>query len=112
MLAEFAEPPELLLDVLTCADMTTGPDGSRVRATDRVSEILSRYPEDDPVHRASSGRRRPCSPRWLALMLSSPARKRRSRNVRLPQIWGVAVFKVVLDPQPHRRVHVQRRNVL
>jgi putative nucleotidyltransferase with HDIG domain len=50
-LAEFAEPPELLLDVLTCADMTTGPDGSRVRAEDRVSEILSRYPEDDPVHR-------------------------------------------------------------
>lgn len=52
MLAEFAEPPELLLDVLTCADMTTGPDGSRVRVEDRVSEILSRYPEDDPVHRA------------------------------------------------------------
>jgi putative nucleotidyltransferase with HDIG domain len=51
-LAEFSEPPELLLDVLTCADMTTGPDGSRVRVEDRVSEILSRYPEDDPVHRA------------------------------------------------------------
>jgi putative nucleotidyltransferase with HDIG domain len=51
-LAEFPEPPALLLDVLTCADMTTGPDGSRVRVEDRVSEILSRYPEDDPVHRA------------------------------------------------------------
>jgi putative nucleotidyltransferase with HDIG domain len=51
-LAEFPEPPELLLDVLTCADMTTGPDGSCVRAEDRVSEILSRYPEDNPVHRA------------------------------------------------------------
>jgi hypothetical protein len=51
-LAEFAEPPELLLDILTCADMTTGPDGSRERAEDRASEILSRYPEDDPVHRA------------------------------------------------------------
>jgi hypothetical protein len=51
-LAEFPEPPELLLDVLTCADMTTGPDGSFVRAEDRVSEILSRYPGDDPVHRA------------------------------------------------------------
>jgi hypothetical protein len=51
-LAEFPEPPELLLDVLTCADMTTGPDGSCVRAEDRVSEILPRYPEDNPVHRA------------------------------------------------------------
>jgi len=51
-LAEFAEPPDFLLDVLTCADMTTGPDGSPVRADDRLSEILSRYAEDDPVHRA------------------------------------------------------------
>ncbi|MGO9351298.1 MAG: HD domain-containing protein [Mycobacterium sp.] len=51
-LAEFSEPPELLLDVLTCADMTTGRDGSRVRVEDRVSEILSRYPESNPVHRA------------------------------------------------------------
>lgn len=51
-LAEFAEPPELLLDVLTCADMQTGPDGSPIRPEDRVSEILSRYGEDDPVHRA------------------------------------------------------------
>ena len=51
-LAEFVEPPDFLLDVLTCADMTTGPDGSQVRADDRLSEILSRYAEDDPVHRA------------------------------------------------------------
>lgn len=56
-LAEFVEPPDFLLDVLTCADMTTGPDGSPVRADDRLSEILSRYGYDDPVHRAitSSG---------------------------------------------------------
>jgi putative nucleotidyltransferase with HDIG domain len=51
-LAEIPEPSALLLDVLTCADMTTGPDGSPVGAEDRVSEILSRYAEDDPVHRA------------------------------------------------------------
>lgn len=51
-LAEFAEPPRLLLDVLTRADLITGPEGSRVRPEDRVSEILSRYPDDDPVHRA------------------------------------------------------------
>jgi hypothetical protein len=52
VLAEVPEPSTLLLDLLTCADMTTGPDGSAVRAEDRVSEVLSRYPEDDPVHRA------------------------------------------------------------
>lgn len=51
-LAEFATPPTRLLDVLTCADLITGPDGSRVRPEDRISEILSRYPDDDPVHRA------------------------------------------------------------
>ncbi|CAN5239990.1 HD domain-containing protein [soil metagenome] len=51
-LAEFTEPPPLLLDLLTCADMTTSPQGSRVRAEDRISEILSRYPDGDPVHRA------------------------------------------------------------
>jgi hypothetical protein len=50
-LAELVEPPDFLLDVLTCADMTTGPDGSPVLADDRLSEILSRYPEDDLVHR-------------------------------------------------------------
>lgn len=51
-LAEFAQPPSSLLDVLTCADMTTSPQGSPVRAEDRVTEILSRYPDGDPVHRA------------------------------------------------------------
>ena len=51
-LAEFTAPPSLLLDVLTCADLTTNPQGSPVRAEDRVTEILSRYPDGDPVHRA------------------------------------------------------------
>ena len=51
-LAEFPQPPDFLLDLLICADMTSGPDGSPVRAVDRISEILSRYPNDDPVHRA------------------------------------------------------------
>ena len=51
-LAEFPPPPDFLLDLLTCADMTTSPDGSPVRPNDRISEILSRYPPEDPVHRA------------------------------------------------------------
>ncbi|KAA0016073.1 HD domain-containing protein [Antrihabitans cavernicola] len=51
-LAEFSEPPQRLLDVLTCADMTTSPDGDPVDAGERVREILSRYGVDDPVHRA------------------------------------------------------------
>jgi hypothetical protein len=101
-LAKFPEPPQLLLDVLTCADMTTGPDGSRVRAEDRVSEILARYPEDNPVHHAIE--------RSAPILLAAVARvdsvvaskgRRRSWDVRLPQVWGVAVFDVMLDPQQH-----------
>lgn len=52
VLAEFPQPPDFLLDLLTCADMKTGPDGSAVCPEDRISEILSRYPVEDPVHRA------------------------------------------------------------
>ena len=52
LMDEFDEPAGLLLDVLTCADMKTGPDGSAVTGQDRIAEILSRYGPDDPVHRA------------------------------------------------------------
>jgi hypothetical protein len=40
------------MDVLTCADMTVGPQGERVTFEERIAEILDRYPEGDPVHRA------------------------------------------------------------
>lgn len=53
-LAPLPVPPVDVLDVVTFADMTTGPDGSPVMAEDRVAEILSRYPADDPVARAVS----------------------------------------------------------
>jgi hypothetical protein len=48
------DPPAdaALLDALTYADMTTGPQGQLVAAADRIAEILSRYGPDDPVHRA------------------------------------------------------------
>lgn len=48
----FARPPLQLLDAVTAADMTVGPDGSRVSAEGRLAEILTRYDVDDPVHRA------------------------------------------------------------
>ncbi|WP_415679065.1 HD domain-containing protein [Tsukamurella hominis] len=51
-LREFARPPEALLDLVTCADMQTGPQGDRVDAQERVTEILQRYPAEHPVHRA------------------------------------------------------------
>jgi len=51
-LTEFAEPPGLLLDALVWADMTTSSTGNRCRFDERMEDILSRYPADDPVHRA------------------------------------------------------------
>lgn len=53
-LAEVAEPCRKLLDLLTWADMTTGPDGAVVRVRERLREILQRYDEDDPVSVAVS----------------------------------------------------------
>ena len=51
-LAEFDRPPEPLLDLVTTADLTTSPDGGEVDASQRLAEIVQRYPADDPVHRA------------------------------------------------------------
>lgn len=39
-------------DALIYADMTTGPTGKAVSVEDRLAEILRRYSEEDPVHRA------------------------------------------------------------
>src|SRR5699024_10000495 len=50
-LATFPFEDNPLLDALCAADLTTGPDGSRLTYEQRISEILSRYSEDDPVHR-------------------------------------------------------------
>lgn len=51
-LSDFAEPAREVLDALTFCDLTTGPDGSAVNASERLDEVLARYGPDDPVHRA------------------------------------------------------------
>lgn len=51
-LAQFSVPDASVLDVITWADMTTSPTGATVSVTQRVAEILTRYPESDPVHHA------------------------------------------------------------
>lgn len=50
-LAEFPFADDPVLDALVCADLTTGPGGESLTYDQRISEILSRYEEDDPVHR-------------------------------------------------------------
>lgn len=51
-LSEFQPPPPHLLDTLTAADVSVGPDGDLVDPRERIAEILNRYDADDPVHRA------------------------------------------------------------
>jgi hypothetical protein len=51
-LEAFDPPPADLLDVVTYADLTTGPDGSPVSVADRLAEIFGRYPPTDVVYGA------------------------------------------------------------
>ena len=53
-LARFPAPDRDQLDVLTLIDMSTSPTGGRVAVNERLAEILMRYPDEHPVHRAVS----------------------------------------------------------
>jgi hypothetical protein len=53
-LALFPAPDQGELDFLTLIDMSTSPTGERVAVNERLAEILVRYPEEHPVHRAVS----------------------------------------------------------
>lgn len=50
--AEFEPPPQALADALTCADMTTSPDGEPVNVDRRLAEIHHRYGENHLVSRS------------------------------------------------------------
>lgn len=53
LLDEFPRPTSSpLLDALTYADLTTSPTGADVSVTDRLAEILRRYPPEHVVHQA------------------------------------------------------------
>ncbi|MFD8145461.1 HD domain-containing protein [Streptomyces sp. NPDC059708] len=53
-LAVYDQGDAVLLDALTCADMTTGPAGQRFGFADRINEILIRYAPGSEVHTAIS----------------------------------------------------------
>lgn len=56
-LVTFRAPPQVVMDALTFADMTTGPTGRDVNVEDRLTEILNRYDSGNPVHRAITNAR-------------------------------------------------------
>ena len=49
---EFTPAPGALADAMIYSDMTTGPDGQRLPADQRLAEILSRYGPDHVVSRS------------------------------------------------------------
>lgn len=53
-LLPFDEPPQRDLDLLILADMTTTPLGEETSPSQRITEILTRYESQHPVHRAVS----------------------------------------------------------
>lgn len=53
-LGKIPSPSSELLDALTYADLTTGPDGVPLSVDERIAEILRRYGPDEVVHRAVS----------------------------------------------------------
>lgn len=42
----------MFLDCLTYADLTTGPDGTRMKVCERIEDIKSRYPMEHPAYGA------------------------------------------------------------
>ena len=48
----FERPAECDLDMLTMLDLSIGPSGQPMSPKQRVAEILQRYGEHEPVHRA------------------------------------------------------------
>ena len=78
-LAAFPQPDPDSLDALTMIDLATGPSGQAVLDTERISEILSRYAKDHPVHRAVS----------LSKQSVLTASHRAKARLGLPQDWPV-----------------------
>lgn len=85
-------PNPLSLDILTLVDLSTSPTGQPIAAADRIADILSRYDEDHPVHRAvmRSGED-----------LLTSARRARSA-LELADDWPLGTAQGVGDPQAHR----------
>ena len=51
LLGTFPFDDSMSSDALAAADLTIGPDGQPLIYSQRVAEILTRYPADHPVHR-------------------------------------------------------------
>lgn len=90
-LQRFDVPDPEDLDILNLIDLVSSPTGATTTPHDRVGEILHRYPEGHPVHRAVS-RSRP-------ELLASASRAR--TRLGLSDVWPAGVLESVGQTQPH-----------
>ena len=90
-LGQFPLPQADDLDALTLLDLVASPTGSLTSPDERVAEILSRYPEDHPVHRAVT--------RSRSLLLGSAARAR--ARLGLSDVWPAGFLECVGETQSH-----------
>ena len=84
-----ADPNEL--DILTLMDLVIAPDGAFTEPEARIAEILSRYRDSSPVHRAVSRSRHE--------LLASAERAR--KRLELPNEWPTGAVQGMLKSQPH-----------
>lgn len=89
---ELPSPDAAALDVLTMVDLATGPAGQSELDVDRIAWILSRYSEDNPVHRAVTKSR--------DALLASSARGKALLG--LPDEWPAVSGQGVGDAESHR----------
>lgn len=90
-LAHFPLPHAEDLDTLTLLDLVSSPTGELTTPAERVAEILSRYPNDHPVHRAVT--------RSQSELMASAARAR--ARLGLSDVWPAGFLEGVGETQPH-----------
>lgn len=90
-LGRFSVPDADDLDALNLLDLVSSPTGAITTPRERVDEILNRYPEGHPVHRAIT--------RSHYELLASALRGR--VRLGLSDVWPVGVLEGVGEAQPH-----------
>ena len=97
LLSEFEPEDSVTYDALVFCDLTTGPRGESLSFDERIRDIYERYGSDHEVSRAldlSHSTLQACHARTLALL-------------GLAYVWFCALFEVMLDAQPDRRMHLE-----
>lgn len=90
-LGTFAVPNQDDLDTLTLLDLVSSPTGAITTPRERIDEIVNRYPEGHPVHRAIM--------RSGPGLLASASRAR--ARLGLSDMWPAGILESMSEPHSH-----------